>query len=197
MASGAGNHDIARRYATSFFELAQEQSKIDVIDKDMAVLAGLAASGGDFLTFSANATLRRQDQADAVVAISRHLNLSDLTEKFIGTLAQKRRLPMLADTVTAVQAMIAAHKGETTAQVTSAIALTDAQVGDIAARLKKSLGLNVQVRVNVDEAIIGGLVIRVGSRLIDSSVRTKLDRLHRILKNSNEQTAQKKMKEVA
>lgn len=197
MASGTGNQDIARRYATAFFALAQEQSQIDQIAKDMHSLETLLAQGGDFAAFALNTTLRRDEQAGAVVAVAKHLKLVSLTEKFLGTLAQKRRLPALSVIVAAVLALIAEHKGELTADVTAAQALTQSQIDAIAANLKKSLGKTVKVRLKTDPAIMGGLVIRVGSKLIDSSVSTKLERLHRALKNTNDTTTQKKMKEVA
>ena len=197
MASTAGNHDIARRYATAFFELAQEQSKIDLIANDIDVIDALVASGGDFARFTENATLKRDDQVKAVTAIAKHLKLSPLAEKFLGLLAAKRRLDVLPEIVSAVKGLIADNKGEATAEVTAAQALDQKQLGDIAAHLKKVLGKEIKVVLAVDPAIMGGLVIKVGSKLIDSSVRTKLERLHRALKNSNELSGQKKMKEVA
>ncbi len=197
MASQAGNQDIARRYATAFFELAQEQSQIDQIAKDLETVGALAASEGDFREFIENATLKRDDQVKAIGAIAKHLKLSALTEKFLGLLASKRRLDVLPAIVSAANALIAEQKGEVTAHVTAAQALDQKQIDDIAAHLKKVTGKNVKVDLSVDPAIMGGLVIRVGSKLMDSSVRTKLDRLHRALKNSNELSAQNKMKEVA
>ena len=197
MASQAGNQDIARRYATAFFELAQEQSAIDQVAKDLESVSAMFASGGDFISFINNPTLRRADQAEALVAIAKQLKLSELTQKLLGTLAEKRRLPVLKDVVAAVQEQISLHRGEISAHVTAAQALDQDQIGEIAANLSKALGRNVQVQLDVDPAIMGGLVIRVGSRIIDSSVRTKLDRLHRALKKTDELSDKAKMKEVA
>lgn len=197
MASTGGNHDIARRYATAFFALAQEQSQIDLIAKDIDAVGALVASGGDFTRFTDNATIKRADQVKAITAIAKHLKLSPLTEKFLGSLAAKRRLDALPEIVSAVKGLIADHKGEVTAEVTAAQALDQKQIGDIATHLKKVLGKEIKVILAVDPEIMGGLVIKVGSQLIDSSVRTKLERLHRALKNSNELSGQKKMKEVA
>ena len=197
LASNAGNQDIARRYATAFFELAKEESKVDQIEKDLKTVSALVAAGGDFASFTGNTTLRRSDQAKALVAIAKHLKLSALTEKFLGTLAEKRRLAALPDIVLAVQALVSSHKGEITAQVTAAQALDQEQIGEISANLKKALGKNVQVQLNVDPEIMGGLIIRVGSRVIDSSVRTKLERLHRALKKTDDLSDKAKMREVA
>ena len=197
MASQAGNQDIARRYATAFFELAQDKSAVDQVAKDLDVVSAMFDTGGDFTTFINNPTLRRADQAEALVAIARQLKLSDLTQKLLGTLAEKRRLGALKDVVSAVQLLVSEYRGEISAQVTAAQALDQDQIAKIAANLTKALGRTVQVKLDVDPAIMGGLVIRVGSRIIDSSVRTKLERLHRSLKKTDELSDKAKMKEVA
>lgn len=196
MSAGAATQDIARRYATAFFALAKEQGKVDAVEKDMAVLAALAKGDG-FDAFAANTTLKRADSVTAVTNIATELKLDTLTQKFVGLLAEKRRLPVLAAVVGAVQSLIATEKGEVTAQVVSAAPMTKEQTDKITLQLGKSLGMKVKIEALVDEAIIGGLIVRVGSKLMDGSVRTKLERLHRALKTSNELTAQKKMKEVA
>jgi F-type H+-transporting ATPase subunit delta len=196
LASKAGNQDIARRYATAFFELAQEQSQVDQVAKDLQSVQ-LILEDGDFASFIGNTTLRRSVQAEAMVAISKQLKFSPLTEKFLGTLADKRRLSELPGIVSALQDLISGHRGEITARVTAAQALDQAQIGEIAANLKAALGKNVQVNLDIDPSIMGGLVIRVGSRIIDSSVRTKLERLHRALKKTDELSDKAKMKEVA
>ncbi|MDP2206051.1 MAG: F0F1 ATP synthase subunit delta [Alphaproteobacteria bacterium] len=197
MASRTGNQDTAKRYATAFFELAKEQSQVETIARDMLTLTALLDSGGEVLSFMHNPTLRREAQAEALKAVAAHLKLAPVTAQFLGMLALKRRLAVLPLVVDAVQSMIAAHNGEITADVTAAQALEQGQIDRIAANLKKALGADVKVRLSVDPAIMGGLVIRVGSRLIDSSVKTKLERLHRALKSSNNTSDKKKMKEVA
>lgn len=196
MASKAGNQDIARRYATAFFALAQEQSQVDQVAKDLQSVQSILGDGG-FASFIGNTTLRRSVQAEAMVAISKQLKFSPLTEKFLGTLAEKRRLQELAEIVAALQNLISGYRGEITARVTAAQALDQDQIGEISAKLKEALGKNVQVNLDVDPSIMGGLVIRVGSRIIDSSVRTKLERMHRALKKTDELSDKAKMKEVA
>ncbi|MEZ0223423.1 MAG: F0F1 ATP synthase subunit delta [Alphaproteobacteria bacterium] len=196
MASKAGNQDIARRYATAFFELAQEQSQVDQVAKDLQSVQLILEDSG-FASFIGNTTLRRSVQAEAMVAISKQLKFAPLTEKFLGTLAEKRRLQELGEIVAALQNLISGYRGEITARVTAAQALDQAQIGEIAASLKAALGKNVQVNLDIDPSIMGGLVIRVGSRIIDSSVRTKLERLHRALKKTDDLSDKAKMKEVA
>lgn len=197
MAGQTGNHDIARRYATAFFALAQEQGQVEQISADLKLVHKLLAEKGDFADFVANTTLRSTQQVNAIVAVAKHLKLSALTEKFLGLIAKKRRLPVLGAIVTAAQALVSEFKGEVIAHVTAAQALDQAQLDEIAGNLKKVLGKDVQVQLHVDADIVGGLIIRVGSRLIDSSVRTKLDRLHRTLKTNNDLSDKAKMREVA
>ena len=197
MAGKTGNQAIARRYATAFFELASEQSQIDVIAGDLSTIESLLASGGDIDRFLNNTTLRRDDQVKALSALAAHLKLSKLSEKLLGVVAQNRRLPDLGAIVAAAQELIAEQRGEVTAEVTAAQALDQSQIDAIASNLKKVLGKTVQVNLHVDPAIMGGLIVKVGSRLIDSSVKTKLERLHRALKSNNESSDQAKMKEVA
>lgn len=197
MAGKTANQDIARRYATAFFELASEQSQIDKISKDLVTLTKLLASGGDIDALLNNATLRRADQAKALSAIADHLKLTPLTKQLLGTVAQNRRLDVLGSIISAVQALVSAHKGEITAEVTAAQKLDSDQIGAIEKNLKKVFGKDVNVVLHVNPEIMGGLVIKVGSQLIDSSVRTKLERLHRALKSNSDSSDKAKMREVA
>ena len=193
MAGKTANQDIARRYATAFFELASEQSQIDKISKDLVTLTKLLASGGDIDALLNNATLRRADQAKALSAIADHLKLTPLTKQLLGTVAQNRRLDALGSIIAAVQALVSAHKGEITAEEK----LDESQIGAIEKNLKKVFGKDVNVVLHVNPEIMGGLVIKVGSQLIDSSVRTKLERLHRALKSNSDSSDKAKMREVA
>ncbi|HYD18857.1 MAG TPA: F0F1 ATP synthase subunit delta [Patescibacteria group bacterium] len=197
MAGKTGNQAIARRYATAFFELASEQSQLDQIANDLRDISAMLRTGGDIDRFVSNTTLRRDEQVKALQALAQHMNLSPLSAKMLGTVAQNRRLPDLAAIVAATQELIAEKRGEVTAEVTAAQALDQAQIDEIAANLKQVLGKNVIVNLSVDADIMGGLIVKVGSKLIDSSVRTKLERLHRALKSNNESSDKAQMKEVA
>jgi len=157
----------------------------------------MLASSSDLQKFISNATLKRDDQVKALAALGAKAQWAPLTQKFLGTLAQKRRLNALPSIINAVLGEIASHKGEVTAEVTAAHALDAAQVSNIAAALTKVLGKTVKVALKQDAAIMGGLIIKVGSKLIDSSVQAKLERLHRALKSSNTSQGQKKIREVA
>jgi len=196
LASKAGTQDIARRYATAFFDLAKEQGQVEQAAADFLSIAE-ALSGAEFSAFINNPILRRSQQSEALGALTQQLKVSPLAGKFLGLLASKRRLAALPDIVAAVQELLSAHKGEVTAHVTAAQALDQTQIASISATLSKQLGKAVKVQLDIDPEIMGGLIIKVGSKLIDSSVRTKLDRLHRALKNTNESSDKAKMKEVA
>lgn len=187
-----GQQDIARRYAQAFFSLAGEQGQIDRVATDFQTLSNMLAASEDFVKFINNVTMQRANQAAAMGVLAGKAGLSPLTQKLLGTLAMKRRLAALPGVIAAVADKIAAHKGEITAHVTAAQELDAAQVTAIAAALKKSLGVNVKVNLSCDPAILGGLVVKIGSQQIDSSVQAKLIRLKRALKNSNAST-----KEVA
>ena len=197
MAGQTDNQDISRRYARACFALAREQNQLEQVAADLTGLRHMLAGSSDLQKFISNATLKRDDQMKALAALGAKAQWSPLTQKFLGTLAQKRRLEGLPGIIDAVLGEIAAHKGEVTAEVTAAHALDAAQVSAIAAALKKVLGKTVKVALKQDAAIMGGLIIKVGSRLIDSSVQAKLERLHRALKSSNTSQGQKKIREVA
>ena len=192
-----GHQDIARRYALAFFELAQEQGQIERISLDFRSLRKMLAESGDFGRFISDVTMLRDDQARALAALGDRAKFSALTQQFLGTLARKRRLGVLPEIVAAVQDKIARHQGEVTAEVTAACALAPAQISGIAAALEKVLGMTVKLELRQDAGIMGGLVIKIGSRQIDSSVRAKLERLHRALKSPDTSGDKTKMREVA
>lgn len=197
MAGSTENKDISRRYAHACFSLAREQGQLDAVAADLAGLSKMLGDSDDLCKFISNATLRRDDQVKALAALGAKAKWSPLTQKLLGTLAQKRRLPILQQVIDSVLDEIAASKGEITAHVTAAQPLDAKQVDRIAAALKKVTGKTVKVDVTQNAEIMGGLIIKVGSQLIDSSVRSKLERLHRALKSSNTSHAQKKIREVA
>ena len=197
MAGQTGHQDIARRYAHAFFELAKEQGQVDAVSADLQALVKALAGSSDFRKFIDNAALRRNDQVKALSAVGEKAKFKPLTLQFLGTVAAKGRLNILSEIIAETQAEIARHKGEVTAHVTAAYELDLAQVASIAVSLKKILGLTVKVEMKEDASIMGGLIIHVGSQRIDSSVKAKLERLHRSLKSSNTSKNKTKMREVA
>ena len=178
----SGVAGLAGRYASALFELAAEDKAIDVVAADLAALSDMLAESHDLQRLVRSPVLTRAEQSRAVAALLERAGAADLTRRFIGLLAERRRLFVLADIVAAFNQLLAAHRGEIRAEVTTAVALDDGQVSAIEAALKRSIGGDVAVETKVDDALLGGLVVRVGSRMVDASMRTKLQRLHLAMK---------------
>lgn len=177
-----GAAGLARRYATALFELAVEGKQVDEVCDDLARLKELLGESGDLRRLVRSPVLSRAEQLQAMAAILERAGAADLTRRFIGLLAERRRLFVLAEIIDAFNLLLAAHRGEVRAEVVSAIELNDEQLESIRAALKKAVGGNVAVDAKVDSDLIGGLVVRVSSRMVDASLRTKLQRLHLAMK---------------
>ena len=173
---------IAERYASALYELADDAKALDQVAADLRALKAMMGSSQDFVRLIRSPVLGRADQAKAVTALAEKAGFHDLTRKFLGTLASNRRLFTLASVTEAFLAELARRRGETTADVTSAIALTPAQTAALEQSLRSVLGAKVSVDLKVDPSLIGGLVVRVGSRMIDTSLATKLRRLRLAMK---------------
>jgi F-type H+-transporting ATPase subunit delta len=167
---------LAGRYASALFNLAKESNEIDKVQDSIAVLAQALAE-------SVSSPVIGRDQAGAAIAaVAGSLGLDSLTTKFLGVLAANRRLADVNGMIDAFRAIVAAYKGEVTAKVTSAHPLTDAQLTELAANLKTRVGRDVQIATHVDPAILGGLVVQLGSQLIDGSIRTRLNSFAQAMK---------------
>ncbi len=197
MASTGGNREIAKRYAAAFFALAGEQNRLDQVSRDMKDLGQMLAQSDALVRLIRDMTIKSDVQTKALLALAEAAQFSDLTKKLLGALAAQRRLAVLGDVIAAVEAEIAVQKGEVTADVVSAAALDQKQSDALVAALKKSLGKTVKLSLSQDAGLIGGLVIQIGSQLIDASVKTKLERLTRALKGQGTSSGKAKMKEVA
>lgn len=165
------------RYATALFELAREAKAIDTIAKDAAQLRGMLEESADFRQLLSSPRLAREAQKKAVLALAAKAEFHTLVQNFLGVLAQGRRLAQLPAILKAFSQLVAAHRGEVTAEVVAAAPLDDAQIKDIKKQLKTALKADVQVDVRVDESLLGGLIVKVGSKQVDSSIKTKLNRL--------------------
>lgn len=180
--SGGMQASLAGRYARALFDLAQDSGTLTAVESSVSRL-GEALSSSDVLrNLTSSPVVTRADAGRAVAALSGELGIDPLTTKFLGVLAANRRLGELGNVVRSFLSLTAAHRGETTADVTSAHPLSAAQVTALKAKLKARLGRDVAVNLTVDPAVLGGLVVRVGSRLIDSSIRTRLNTLATAMK---------------
>ena len=180
--SGGIGASLSGRYATALFQLARDEKKIEAVESSLNKLRAALDQSEDFRALATSPILSRADAEKGVNAAAGALGLDEITTKFLGVLAQNRRLGQLAAVIRAFRTLAARHRGETTAEVTSAHPLDDDQVAALKTHLKQRLGRDVMVELNVDPAILGGLVVRIGSQMIDSSIRTRLNSLAHAMK---------------
>jgi len=173
---------LAGRYASALFELASEAGTVAAVEADLETLAAALTESADLRALTTNPQIGRKAQGSAIAAVAASLGLSELTQKFLGTLAANRRLNKLADMVRAFGTIAAAQRGEVTARVTSAHALTDAQIDQLKTRLTQREGRTVKLSTTVDPDLLGGLVVTIGSKRIDGSIRTRLNSLAQAMK---------------
>jgi F-type H+-transporting ATPase subunit delta len=173
---------IAARYAAAVFELAREAKSLQTLETDVDALAGALDASGDLRDMIASPVYGRDEQAAAITAVGRRLGVSELMLNTLALMASKRRLFVLPQLVAALRAMIAAEKGEVTAEVVSAKALTKAQSDALSKSLKERFGKTVKLQTSVDESLIGGLIVKVGSKMIDTSIRSQLAALQNAMK---------------
>lgn len=173
---------IAGRYATAIFELAKDSGALDALESDLTALDETLGASADLRDLILSPVYSRAEQGAAIAAIAAKMGLSDILKNTMGLMATKRRLFVLPQLVSELRARLAEEKGEVTAEVTSAKALTASQADALAATLKASVGKDVKLRTAVDETLIGGLIVKVGSRMIDTSVRSKLAGLQNTMK---------------
>jgi F-type H+-transporting ATPase subunit delta len=180
--SGGIQASLAGRYATALFELAREQRQLEAVGTSLASLKQALADSADLRDLTTSPLTRRDDALKSVAAIAGAMKLDPITANFLGVLAQNRRLGQLGAIIRNFNLLAALHRGETTAEVVSAHPLDDRQVEALRANLKSRLGRDVAVDLTLDPAILGGLVVKIGSQMIDGSIRTKLNNLAQAMK---------------
>ena len=173
---------LSGRYAAALFDLADAAGSLDVVRADLEALRGAIAQNDDLRRVLRSPVITRQDQENAMAAVLDRFGAGELTGKIVGLLCRKRRLFILPDLIGGYLALLAAHRGEVNARVTSATPLKPAQVEAVTEALKEIVGATVKVDMNVDPSVLGGLIVKVGSRVYDASVRTKLSKLELAMK---------------
>ncbi|MCV2882273.1 F0F1 ATP synthase subunit delta [Actibacterium sp. XHP0104] len=173
---------IAARYAKAIFDLAKEDKQLKALEGDLDALEATLAENAEFRDLISSPVYSRDDQGKAISAIAAKMGLSTLVANSLALMASKRRLFVLPQLAAALRGMIADEKGEVTAEVTAAKALTKDQQNKLAASLKSSVGKDVKISMAVDESLIGGLIVKVGSKMIDTSIRSKLAALQNTMK---------------
>ena len=173
---------LSGRYATALFDLARDAKVIDAVAASLAsVTAGLTESA-DLRTLTTSLMIDRVTATRTIEAVAGAMQLDSLTAKFLGVLAHNRRLAALPAIIRDFSKLTASQRGEITAEVTSAHPLDADQQIQLRAKLRAGLGADAALILNVDPEILGGLIVRVGSRMVDSSIRTKLNTLATAMK---------------
>lgn len=175
---------IAGRYASALFDLARDQSALDAVAADLASFGRMIDESEDLRRLVRSPVIGRSAQTAALDALSEQAQMNALTRKFVGLVASNRRLFALPDMIRGFSRLLAHHRGEIAGEVTSAQALSDAQLDALKQQLKAAVGSDVQLEARVDSSLLGGLVVKVGSRMIDSSIRTKLQNLKFAMKGA-------------
>lgn len=178
------NAGLAGRYATAVFELAQEEKSVEALEKDFAALKTMIRESADLARLVRAPVFSREEQKRGLGAVLHRMEAAPLTRRFVLTLASKRRLFALTDIIGVFEALVARQRGEMTAEVTSPRPLNAVETAELKSILKTTLGREARLDTHVDPALLGGLVVKVGSRMIDSSLRTKLVALRTAMRGS-------------
>lgn len=180
--NAAASAGIAGRYATALFELADESGALDAVEVALGQLSEALKASDDLAALIKSPIVSREDQATAMAKVCEAMSIGAPVSNLIALMASKRRLFALPQAISAFADLLAAKRGVTSADVVSAKPLTDAQVAALEETIKKTVGADIALNVTVDSALIGGLVVKVGSKMIDSSVRSKLASLQTAMK---------------
>ncbi|RZN33288.1 F0F1 ATP synthase subunit delta [Bradyrhizobium sp. Leo121] len=175
---------VAGRYATALFDLARDEKSVDAVKSDLDKFNALLDESADLKRLVRSPVFSAEAQLKALSAVLDKAGISGITAKFLKVLTSNRRLFAVADVIRAYNALVANFKGEATAEVTVAEALNDKNLDALKAALKSVTGKDVALNVKIDPSIIGGLVVKVGSRMVDSSLRTKLNSIKHAMKEA-------------
>lgn len=178
---------LATRYARALFDLADGKHQLDAVAADLTAIAKMTDESADLQRLMNSPVISRAAQGKAIAAVLQAAGTSEITRKFIGLVAQNRRLFAVPAMIKAFQKILANRRGEMTAEVTAARALSPEQqaaVSEAIRRAAKSMGAGskVSIDVKVDPSLLGGLIVKVGSRMIDSSLKSKLQKLQLAMK---------------
>jgi F-type H+-transporting ATPase subunit delta len=174
---GTGLAGLAERYAAALFELADERHALDAVAGDMRALRAMLAASGDFMRLIRSPVLSREAQATGVAALVERAGLSPLSRDFLGVVARNRRLFAVPEMIAAYLKKLAERRGEVTAEVTVAQPLDTARQAALTDQLRRAVGARVAVDIRVDPRLLGGMIVKVGSRMVDASLASRLQRL--------------------
>jgi F-type H+-transporting ATPase subunit delta len=180
--SGAIQASLSGRYASALFDLARADKSIAAVEASLTTLESAIAGSDDLRRLIASPMIARGAAANAVKAVAGELALDRLTSNLLGVLASNRRLAQTGKVIASFRALAARHRGEATADIITAHPLDATQVSALKAKLKARVGRDVAVTLKTDPAILGGLIVKIGSQLIDGSIRTRLNTLAHAMK---------------
>lgn len=180
--SGGIRASLAGRYASALFDLARDQKQIEKVGASLDSLGRTLSDSSDFADLVASPLVSRDDAARAFAAVAAKLKLDPLTANFLGVLANNGRKDQLKPVIRAFGRLAADNRGETSAEVVTARALSDAQMKQLKQQLRARVGRDVAVEPSIDPEILGGIIVKLGSQQIDASIRTKLNRLASAMK---------------
>jgi F-type H+-transporting ATPase subunit delta len=175
---------VSGRYATALFELARDEKSIDAVRADLDKFEAMLADSADLKRLVRSPVFSADAQSKALSAVLAQAEISGISANFLKVLTAKRRLFVVTDVIRAFRALVAKFKGEATADVTVAETLNEKNLDALKTALKSVTGKDVTLNVNVDPSIIGGLVVKLGSRMVDSSLRTKLNSIKHAMKEA-------------
>jgi F-type H+-transporting ATPase subunit delta len=175
---------VSGRYATALFELARDEKAIDAVAADLARFEAMLNESADLKRLVRSPVFSADQQLKALSAVLENAGIAGVSANFLKVLTANRRLFAVADVIRAFRALVAKFKGEAAADVTVAEALSDRNLDVLKSALKSVTGKDVALNVKVDPAIIGGLIVKLGSRMIDSSLRTKLNTIKHAMKEA-------------
>ena len=184
MADDSKATDVGVRYAQALFELAKEQGGAAAVEADLKRLKAMRAESDDLRTLIASPAFDSDDKARGLAAVAEAAGFTDTTRKFLGLVAANRRASALPAMIASFERLAAEDRGAISAEVITALPLTSAQSQALAASLRTALGKDPEIETRVDPAILGGLKVRVGSRLYDASLKSRLDSLKFALKRA-------------
>jgi F-type H+-transporting ATPase subunit delta len=180
-----GVSGVAERYAAALFGLADERRTLDEVASDLRELRAMLAASADLSRLMRSPILTRSEQAKAIAALTEHAGFSPLVRNFLAVVAKNRRLFAVPAMIEAYLKNLAERRGEVTAEVTAALPLSEGQLGLLSEQLRRSVGRRVSLEVKVDPGLIGGLIVKLGSRMIDGSIKSKLQRLQLAMKGAS------------
>ena len=175
---------VSGRYATALFELARDEKSIDAVKADLDRFNAMLEESADLRRLVRSPVFSSEAQSKALAAVLDQAEISGVSANFLKVLTANRRLFAVVDVIRAFNALVAKFKGEATADVTVAEALSDKNLDALKSALKAVSGKDVTLNVKVDPSIIGGLVLKLGSRMVDSSLRTKLNSIKHAMKEA-------------